>query len=92
MIYKRWQYATDAGLFSSLLTMIDTYTTQYAQDFDENFTKWSGSLGITLSGYQPDLVKMFVNQKQAAQYLRIWLETRIEGLGSALQKKATPAN
>ena len=90
-IYKRWQYATDAGLFSSLLTMIDTYTTQYEQDFNENFTKWSGSLGITLSGYQPDLVKMFVNQKQAAQYLRIWLEARIEGLGSALRNKASTA-
>ena len=91
-LYARYQKASEAGLFSSLLTMIDTYTTQYEQDFNENFTKWSDSLGITLSGYQPDLVKMFVNQKQAAQYLRIWLEARIEGLGSALQKKATASN
>lgn len=91
-LYARYQKASEAGLFSSLLTMIDTYMTQYEQDFNENFTKWSDSLGITLSGYQPDLVKMFVNQKQAAQYLRIWLEARIEGLGTALQRKATPAN
>ena len=91
-LYARYQKASEAGLFSSLLTMIDTYTTQYEDEFNENFVKWSGSLGITLSGYQPDLVKMFVNQKQAAQYLRIWLEARIEGLGTALQRKATPAN
>lgn len=91
-LYARYQKASEAGLFSSLLTMIDTYTTQYEDEFNENFVKWSASLGITLSGYQPDLVKMFVNQKQAAQYLRIWLEARIEGLGTALQRKATPAN
>lgn len=91
-LYARYQKASEAGLFSSLLTMIDTYTTQYEDEFNENFVKWSGSLGITLSGYQPDLVKMFVNQKQAAQYLRIWLEARIEGLGTALQRKATASN
>ena len=88
MVYQRWQEAVNKELFTSALNMIDAMTTKYSTQFNENFTKWSQSLGITLSGYQPDLVKMFVNQKQAAQYLSIWLEARIEGLASALKNKA----
>ena len=89
LVYQRWQVATEKGLFTSLLEMIDVMTTKYAQQFNENFSKWSQSLGITLSNYQPDIVKMFVTQKQAAQYLRIWLEARIEGLATALKNKVS---
>ena len=89
MIYARWSEASEVGAFSSLLTMIDTMEEKYTADFNENFTKWSQSLGITLSALQPDIVTYFVNQKQAADYLRIWLEARIEGLGSALKNKAS---
>ena len=89
MVYARWQEAQMMGVFDSLLEMIDTMTTKYEEAYNENFTKWSQSLGITLSGYQPELVKYFVTQKQASQYLRIWLEARLEGLNTALKKKAT---
>ena len=89
MVYARWQEAQMMGVFDSLLEMIDTMTTKYEVAYNENFTKWSQSLGITLSGYQPELVKYFVTQKQASQYLRIWLEARLEGLNTALKNKAT---
>lgn len=89
MVYARWQEAQMMGVFDSLLEMIDTMTTKYEEPYNENFTKWSQSLGITLSGYQPELVKYFVTQKQASQYLRIWLEARLEGLNTALKNKAT---
>ena len=88
MVYARWQEAQMMGVFDSLLEMIDTMTTKYEEAYNENFTKWSQSLGITLSGYQPELVKYFVTQKQASQYLRIWLEARLEGLNTALKNKA----
>ena len=88
MIYERWNAAVSANVFSSLLTMIDDMQSKYQSAYNENFAKWSQALGITLSSLQPDIVTYFVNQKQASQYLRIWLETRIEGLGTAYKNKA----
>ena len=87
MLYEKYQEANEAGLFSSLLAMIDAYSNKYSADFNENFTKWPNSLGVKLSAMQPDEITYFVNQKQAADYLRIWLEERIDGLGSELEKK-----
>ena len=64
-------------------------TTKYEADYNENFKKWSQSLGITLSAMQPDIVTYFVNQKQASQYLYIWLEARLDGLNTAYKNKAS---
>ena len=89
MIYERWSAAKDKGLFTGVLNMIDTMTTKYEADYNENFKKWSQSLGITLSAMQPDIVTYFVNQKQASQYLHIWLEARLDGLNTAYKNKAS---
>ena len=89
MIYARWNEAKDKGLFTGVLNMIDTLTAKYENDYKENFTKWSQSLGITLSALQPDIVTYFVNQKQASEYLHIWLEARLDGLNTAYKNKAS---
>ena len=89
MIYSRWNVAKDKGLFTGVLNMIDTMTTKYEADYNENFKKWSQSLGITLSAMQPDIITYFVNQKQASQYLHIWLEARLDGLNNAYKNKAS---
>ena len=68
--------------------MIDTYTNTYIDDFTENFNKWPEAMGIRLSDYQPTLVTYFATQKQASDFLHIWLEARIKGLSSALKKQA----
>ncbi len=87
-LYERWQESKQAKVFSSLLEMISTYSNKYADEFAENFTRWSESLGLKLSDYQPGIVTYFVNQKQASDFLYIWLEARIEGLSNALKNKA----
>lgn len=89
MIYARWNAAKERGLFTGVLNMIDTMTTKYEADYNENFKKWSQSLGITLSAMQPDIITYFVNQKQASQYLHIWLEARLDGLNNAYKNKAS---
>ena len=87
-IYERWQEAESANVFNSLLNMIDTYTNKYNQDFNENFTKWSESMGLKLSDYQPTIVTYFVTQKQASDFLGIWLKERIDGLSKIFKQKA----
>ena len=87
-IYARWNDAQEANVFSSLLEMIDTYTNTYVNDFTENFNKWPEAMGIRLSDYQPTIVTYFATQKQASDFLHIWLEARIKGLSSALKKQA----
>ena len=89
LLYARWKEATAMGVFTSLLAMIDTMQSKYTPDYNENFTKWSESMGLSLSAYQPSIVTYFVTQKQASDYLRIWLEARIEGLGTAFKNKAS---
>ena len=86
-LYERYQKAKQAKVFSSLLEMIKTYTNKYSADFVENFAKWPKSMGAKLSEYQPSIVTYFVTQKQASDFLYIWLEARIEGLASALKSK-----
>ncbi|MBO7614507.1 MAG: CotH kinase family protein [Bacilli bacterium] len=87
-VYERYLEAKQAKVFSSLLEMISTYTNKYSTYFNENFTKWPQSMGLKLSEYQPSIVTYFVTQKQASDFLYIWLEARIEGLGTALKNKA----
>ena len=87
-IYLRWEDAKQANVFSSLLDMIDTYTNIYAEAFVENNNKWPQAMGIKLSEYQPSIITYFVTQKQASDFLRIWLEARINGLSTAFKNKA----
>ena len=86
-VSERYQAAKQANVFTSLLEMIKTYTDLYSNEFAENFERWPQSMGLKLSDYQPSIVTYFVNQKQASDFLYIWLEARIEGLASALKSK-----
>lgn len=88
-VKARWDSAKEARVFSEASNLVDLYTTKYSADYVENATKWSDSFGITLSGYQPSIVKYFVNQRQASEYLKIWYDARIEGLDSTYTKQAT---
>ena len=88
LLYQRYTEASEAGLFTSLLKMIETYTVKYENAFNENFEKWPNAFGVKLSALQPDEITYFVTQKQAGDYLRIWLEERIDGLGYELNRKA----
>lgn len=87
-VVNRWEMAKDAGVFTEASKLITLYTDKYSADYEENAAKWPQSFGITLSGYQPNIVKYFVNQRQAAEYLKIWFEARINGLDSAYNSKA----
>ena len=86
-IYLRWEDAKQANVFSSLLDMIDIYTNIYAEAFVENNNKWPQAMGIKLSEYQPSIITYFVTQRQASDFLRIWLEARINGLSTAFKNK-----
>lgn len=86
-IFEKWSEAQEAGVFTRLIEMIETLSNKYVAQFEENYTKWSKSMGLKLNGYQPDVVKYFVTQKQASEYLVIWLNERINGLSTAIQNK-----
>mgnify|MGYP003292351577 CR=1 FL=1 len=60
--------------------MIKDYSQKYETYFNENFTKWNSAMGLKIDSYQPTVVSYFVNQRQAAEYLTIWLKARINGL------------
>lgn len=83
LVGKRLYSLKKAGMFDKALEMIDDYTDLYGADFEENLELWPQSLGVKLSGNQPDIITYFSTQKQAAQYLKIWLEARFEGLTKA---------
>ena len=86
-IFERWFEAKKANVFSSLLEMIELTSNKYTNEFKENFDKWPKDMGLKINDYQPTIVTYFVTQKQASDFLKIWLETRIEGLSTAFNKK-----
>lgn len=87
MVNERWDAAVNAGVFTKASEMIDTLSDLYVNDFKENFTKWSQAMGKKIDMNQSDYVTYFVNQRQAADMLKIWLDTRVEGLSTAFAAK-----
>lgn len=82
-VYVTWNKMVKAGVFDKASEMMYDLTIKNEAAFAENFAKWTGCMGKKLDTYQPDIVQYFVNQRQASDYLRIWFDTRVEGLNLA---------
>lgn len=88
LVLDKWNAANDAGVFTAASNMLDVLSSKYVAAFAENFTKWGDSMSHKIDMNQPDFVAYFVNQRQAKEYLKIWFDNRIEGLGTALASEA----
>lgn len=88
-VQAKWNALKSAGVFEGVIEMIDYFATSYVDVYAKNYDKWSECLGRKIEGQQLDLIATFTSQKQAAEYLKIWLETRITNFGNLIDDKVT---
>ncbi len=82
----RWAELKDAGVFDSLIRLIDAVTENYATYFTENYKKWD-NLGVyTDQGVQSKEVLNWHTHADASAYLKTWLTNRINFLTGYFEK------
>lgn len=78
-VSEKWKEARDAGVFDGALDLINAYSTEYSSYYTKNYKKWN-NMGVNVGGELVPAAEGFRNQKQAADYLYNWLQTRINYL------------
>ena len=81
LVKNKFNSMKESGVFTKVLEYITTTTTKYENDFVANYAKWNNCGHPELTGWeQCDASKVCTTQKQSAEYLKTWLNKRIEGL------------
>jgi len=87
MIKEKWTKVYDDGVFDRTLKLIDSDSTELEDEFRNNYNKWNNIL------MNSDFVKELsepanscINELQAAEFLRSWLQSRIDFLNSQWHK------
>lgn len=78
-VAERFKELEAAGVFDRLIELIDKVTETYESYFARNYEKWD-NLGKTVDPVQGDAVETFRTHKQAADWLKDWLERRVSFL------------
>lgn len=81
IIRENWTQAYDSGVFERVIDMINEDTTQYADAFTRNYSKWNNL--VNNSAFRGELSRYTARCKthaEASQYLCEWLGSRIEFL------------
>lgn len=81
MVSTRWDELCEAGLPEKTLELIGTLEEAYEDYFNQNYERWPER--ITEGHYElTEEINSFTTQREAADRLRSWLETRFEILDS----------
>ena len=76
-----WNEMTEDGVFDRIADRIDVTSECYEEAFSRNFARWPNSIGAHVpGGSQVKEVLDFKTQKDAAKYLKKWLDQRIKSL------------
>jgi len=84
MVHQRWAEIRDRGIPEKALKLIDQLTETYGADFERNYERWPER--ITEGNHE--LIEELNNctsQREAADYLRRWLEKRFAYLNEQWQ-------
>ncbi|MBQ7980884.1 MAG: CotH kinase family protein [Oscillospiraceae bacterium] len=87
MIKEKWTSAYDDGVFERAYEMIENDKTEYAEAFDRNYDKWNNLVNNdSFAGELSHKAAKCKTHEEAADYLREWLESRVEFLNSQWHK------
>ena len=83
MIRTKWTKAYDSGVFERAYEMIENDKTEYAEAFERNYDKWNNIVNNnSFAGELSSKAAACKTHTEAADYLREWLESRVEFLNS----------
>ena len=87
MIKDTWTKAYDSGIFEQTCKMIQDDSESHQADFKENYKKWNNILLNQQFAFElSDEALDCLNEKEAADYLLKWLQSRVEFLNSEWHK------
>lgn len=87
MIKDTWTRAYDSGIFEQTCKMIQDDSENHQADFKENYKKWNNIIMNQQFAFElSDEALDCLNEKDAADYLLKWLQSRIEFLNSEWHK------
>ncbi len=82
MIRAKWTSAYDSGVFDRAYEMIENDKTEYAEAFERNYDKWDNLADESIRNELSKRAASCKTHAEAADYLREWLESRVEFLNS----------
>lgn len=80
MIKTKWTSIYDDGVFDRAYAMIENDKTAYADEFERNYDKWKNLADESIRNELCDSAAKCRTHGEAADYLRKWLESRVEFL------------
>ena len=87
MIKDSWTEAYDSGVFNRVCAMIEDTANNYSEMFDRNYDKWNNIRNNgSFAGELSSGAKRCKTHKQAAEYLKNWLTSRVEFLNGEFHK------
>ena len=81
LIKEYWSLFINSGIFDFTCNQIEDISKTYEEDFNRNFQKWN-VLGTAQHGYHTGDVYNMRSQLDASNYLKRWLENRVNYLSS----------
>lgn len=82
VIKAKWTSAYDSGVFDRAYEMIENDKTAYADAFERNYDKWDNLADESIKNELSHKAAKCRTHGEAADYLREWLESRVEFLNS----------
>lgn len=81
LISEKWTRIYDSGVFSRAYDLITDETELYQDGIQRNYDKWRNlGSGTAFAGELCSAAKSCRTQQEAAEYLRSWLESRVDFL------------
>ena len=89
LLCQRWDEATEAGVFTGVLEMLDTLPVINQADYEKNRERWpSGGEGADGASFGGSAGGSSETQAQAAQSLRDWLAQKLEKMDRLIHEAA----
>lgn len=82
-VRQKWALLKHFGVQKEAIEYIENVTNYYEKDFEKNYSVWK-TLGSDCNGELINKVKSFTTQRDAANFLKDWLEKRFNHLDDVL--------
>ena len=86
IVKERWTELYDSGIFDRTFNMITDDSAKYEAAFKRNYDKWNNIRENAAASEWSKKAAACKDQKQAADFLRSWLESRVEFLNGEWHK------
>ena len=81
MVKQKWSQIHNQNIIDKLISYMEFVSNQYEQDFKKNYTIWDNCGNSKYFGWELCASSLACkNQKNAAEYLEIWLARRFDAL------------